>query len=506
MHCDCFEVRSSDITSSSYLCKLVLMKMQAPLTDDPVAGSQLHDIKGETSSEASVLPLASMNAAPSVPSTSADRLTLLSPHNAAPSVASAEPLPIYLVSPPSTAAAPVQPDNTLLGPNCCKDTVNTHKPKVAAHKAPLHRAGDSSMLTSSAVQQVAVSSPKQVAASSPTLNTLRLFDMTSNVTMATKDAFACVNAMFSSSLCHEPSHPSKPVVMAEPTVTISTQAAFAELNQMFSSDLPHHKQRAGPEQQQMLQRPAPRRAVGKRLAPHAAVAPQIDLGTGASGGPKKLATHKGSGFVQADVAGLGLYEDTCFLDSPKPAAGADDAAADNETHGLAVYEDTNFFGGQPAVEGNPCNAEHPSSSHPGMQHTSGNDTVGFQMYEDTQCLAQRPGLSVDSADDDMGFGIYEDTQFTNQAKQEQKAASVSLLPDGSGIQEDTLFVGGAKADFARQDTQADQPCSPAGFGIYEDTQFFDKENCDGARLMSQAAAANDLEQADDKENQHGPVK
>ena len=483
MHCDCFEVRSSDITSSSYLCKLVLMKMQAPLTDDPVAGSQLHDIKGETSSEPSVLPLASVNAAPSVPSTSADRLTLLSPHNAAPSVASAEPLPIYLVSPPSTAAAPVQPDNTLLGPNCCKDTVNTHKPKVAAHKAPLHRAGDSSMLTNSAVQQAAVSSPKQVAASSPTLNTLRLPDMTSNVTMATKDAFACVNAMFSSSLCHEPSHPSKPVAMAEPTVTISTKAAFAELNQMFSSDLPHHKQRAGPEQQQMLQRPAPRRAIGKRPAPQA-VAPQIDLGTGASGGPNKSAMHKGSGVVQADVTGLGLYEDTCFLDSPKPAGGGGDAAADNETHGLAVYEDNNFFGGQPAVEGN-----H-SSSHQGMQHTSGNDTVGFQMFEDTQCLTQRPGLPVDSVDDDMGFGIYEDTQFANQ--QEQKAVA-------SGIRE-------ANADFAPLDTQDDQPRSPAGFGIYEDTQFFDKENCDGARLMSQAAAVNDVEQAEDKENQHGPVK
>jgi len=481
------------MVSSGYLCKLVLVRMQAPLTCDPAPGSLLHDVKGETSSEPSVLPLVGVNAAPSVPSTSADRLTLLSPYNAAPSVASVEPLPIYMVSPPSTAAAPVQPDNTLLGPSCAKDIIVAPKPKVAAHKAPLHRAGDSSMLTNSAVQQAAVSSPKQVAASSPTLNTLRLPDMTSNVTMATKDAFACVNAMFSSSLCHEPSHPSKPVAMAEPTVTISTQAAFAELNQMFSSDLPHHTQRAGPEQQQMLQRPAPRRAIGKRLAPQAAVAPQIDLGTGASGGPNKSAMHKGSGVVQADVTGLGLYEDTCFLDSPKPAGGGGDAAADNETHGLAVYEDNNFFGGQPAVEGNP------SSSHQGMQHTSGNDTVGFQMFEDTQCLAQRPGLPVDSADDDMGFGIYEDTQFTNQAKQEHEAASALLLPDGSGIRE-------ANADFAPLDTQDDQPRSPAGFGIYEDTQFFDKENCDGARLMSQAAAVNDLEQAEDKENQQGPVK
>ncbi|KAA6426177.1 MAG: checkpoint serine threonine- kinase BUB1-like, partial [Trebouxia sp. A1-2] len=361
------------------------------------------------------------------------------------------------------------------------------------------------MRTNSAVQQVAVSSPKQVAASSPTLNTLRLPDMTSNVTMATKDAFACVNAMFSSSLCHEPSRPSRPMAMAEPTVTISTQAAFAELNQMFSSNLPHHKQRAGPEQQ-MLQRPAPKRAIGKRPAPQAAVAPQMDLGTGASGGPNKLAMHKGSGVLQADVTGLGLYEDTCFLDSPRPAAGSGDAAADNETHGLAVYEDTNFFVVQPAVEGNACNAENPISSHQGMQHVSGNDAVGFQMYEDTQCLAQKPGLPVESVDDDMGFGIYEDTQFANEAKQEQKAASVLQLPVGFGIREDTQFVGGAKADFARLDTQDDHACSPAGFGIYEDTQFFDKENCDGARLMSQAAAVNNLEQAEDKENQHGPVK
>ena len=471
--------------------------MQAPLTSDPVAGSPLHDIGSKTSSEPSVLPLAGVNAAPSVPSTSADRLTLLSPNNAAPSVASVEPLPIYMVSPPSTAAAPVQPDNTLLGPSCARKTANAHKPKAAAHKAPLHRAGDSSMLINSTVQQV--------AASSPTLNTLRLPDMTSNVTMATKDAFACVNAMFSSSLCHEPNHPSKPVAMAEPTVTISTKAAFAELNQMFSSDLPHHKQRAGPEQQRVLQRPAPRRAIGKRPAPQA-VAPQIDLGTGASGGPSKSAIHMGSGVLQADVTGLGLYEDTCFLNSHKPAAGAGDAAADNETHGLAVFEDTNFFGGQPAVEGNSCDAENPSSSHQGMQHMSGNDTVGFQMYEDTQCLAQRLGLPIDNADDDMGFGIYEDTQFANQAKQEQKAASISLLPNGSGIREDTPFVGGAKGDFARLDTRADQARSPAGFGIYEDTQFIDQENCDGARVMSQAAAVNDLEQAEDKENQHGPVK
>ena len=500
MHCGCCEVNLSNMVSSGYLCKLVLVQMQAPLTGDPVAGSQLHDTKGETFSEPSVLPIAGVNAAPSVPSTSADSLTLLSPKNAAPSVASAEPLPIYMVSSPSTASAPVQPDNTLLGPSCAKDTLNARKPKVAAHKSPLHRAGDSRMLANSAVQQVAVSSPKQVAASSPTLNTLRLPDMTSNVTMATKDAFACVNAMFSSSLCHEPSHPSKPVAMAEPTVTISTQAAFAELNQMFSSDLPHHKQRAAPEQQQMLQRPAPRRAIGKRLAPQTAVAPQINLGTGASGGPNKLAMHRGSGLVQADVTGLGLYEDTCFLDSPKPAAGGGEAAADNETHGLAVYEDTNFFDGQPAGNGNPSNADNPSSSRQGMQHTSGNDTVGFQMYEDTQCLTQRPGLPVDSADDDIGFGMYEDTQFANQAKQEQKAASALLLPDGSGIQE-------AKADFAPLDTQDDQLRSPAGLGIYEDTQFFDKENCDDPRLMSQAAAAvNDVEQAEDKENQHGPVK
>ena len=471
--------------------------MQAPLTGDPVAESQLHGIKGETSSEPYVLPLAGMNAAPSVPSTSADRLTLLSPNNAAPSVASVEPLPIYMVSPPSTAAAPVQPDSTLLALICAKNTISAHKPKAAAHKAPLHRAGDSSMLTNRAVQQV--------AASSPTLNTLRLPDMTSNVTMATKDAFACVNAMFSSSLCHEPTRPSKPVAMVEPTVTISTKAAFAELNQMFSSDLPHRKQRAGPEQQQMLQRPASRRAIGKKPAPQAAVAPQIDLGREAPGGPGKKVMHKGSGLVQADVTGLGLYEDTCFLDSPKPAAGAGDVAADNETHEFPVYEDTNFFDGQPADEGNPSNAENPSSSHQGMQHTSGNDTVGFQMYEDTQCLAQRPGLPVDGADDDLGFGIYEDTQFANQAKQEQKAASL-LLPDGSCVREDTQFVGGANADFARLDTQDDQPRSPAGFGIYEDTQFVDKENCKGAKIMSQAVAVDDLDQAEDKENQHGPVK
>ncbi|KAL0028930.1 hypothetical protein WJX77_006541 [Trebouxia sp. C0004] len=492
------DVSFEEVRAAKWLARQTSIVLQAPLTGDPVAGAQLHDTKLETSCEPSVLPLASVNAAPSIPSTSADRLTLLSPINAAPSIASAEPLPIYMVSPPSTAAALVQPDNTLLGLSCTKDTINAHKPKAAAHKSPLHRASDSSMLTNSAVQQV--------AASSPTLNTIRLPDMTSNVTMATKDAFACVNAMFSSSLCHEPSHPFKPVAMAEPTVTISTQAAFAELNQMFSSDLPHHRQHAGPEHQQMLQRPAPRRAIGKRRAPHAAVASQIDLGTGASGGPNTSAMHKGSGLVQADVTGLGLYEDTCFLDSPKPVAGADDAAAGNETHGLAVYEDTNFFGNQPAGEGNASNAENPSSSHQGMQHTSGNDAVGFQMYEDTQCLAQRPGLPVDSADDDMGLGIYQDTQFANLAKQEQKATSVCLRPDGPGIREDTQFVGGAKANFATLDTQADQAHSPAGFGIYEDTQFIDEENCDGARLMSQAAAVKDSEQDENKENQHGHVK
>lgn len=329
--------------------------------------------------------------------------------------------------------------------------------------------------------------------------------MTSNVTLATKDAFACVNAMFSSLLCHEPSQPPKPVAMAEPTVTISTKAAFAELNQMFSSDLPHRRQHTAPKQQGLLQPPVSHRAIGKGPAYHMAAEPQADFVKGAQVSKSPRAAHNGSGPRQAEVTGLGLYEDTCFLDSPKPAAGSGHAAADCDTQAFAIYEDTNFFGGQPADEGALADSEN-CNGHQDVQHRPGNGTAGFQMYEDTQCLAQKPTLPASKADVDEGLGIYEDTQFVQQTKQEAGPAS---SPGAFCIREDTQFVNQANAADAKLKTEP-EPCdSPIGLGIYEDTQFVGEKNFGGTKAMSQAAAAKDeqvLEEVEDKENQMGPTK
>ena len=236
-----------------------------------------------------------------------------------------------------------------------------------------------------------------------------------------------------------------------------------------------------------------------------AAEPQADFVKGAQVSKSPRAAHNGSGPRQAEVTGLGLYEDTCFLDSPKPAAGSGHAAADCDTQAFAIYEDTNFFGGQPADEGALADSEN-CNGHQDVQHRPGNGTAGFQMYEDTQCLAQKPTLPASKADVDEGLGVYEDTQFVQQTKQEAGPAS---SPGAFCIREDTQFVNQASAADAKLKTEP-EPCdSPIGLGIYEDTQFVNEKNFRGTKATSQAAAAKDeqvLEEVEDKENQMGLTK
>ena len=433
---------------------------------------------GKTALEPLMLSLPVVNAAPDVPSTSDDRLILLSPKNAAPSVASGPTAANTWLS-PGIAAASVQCDHALLGPISVTHPAGPYEHTAAARKPLVHRRPNSSLHLSTESQQAAPQG-------SPTLHTLRLPDMTSNVTLATKDAFACVNAMFSSSLSHEPSCRSKPVALVEPTVTISTKAAFAELNQMFSSDLPHHRQQAPSRQQRTTLPPAPRRTIGKRplLAPRKANVSETEVGRAETASTTAMVSDNRP--MQAEVQDLGMYEDTGFLDSPK-AAHIGDATADHDPQGFAIYEDTNFFDNQPAGQQLKSPAE--------ADCKAADATGGFQIYEDTQCVGQ----ATSNAEQDMspgGLGIYEDTQFVNKADSgapphEPAGSNAALSPWDFCIREDTQFVAKAACADADLKDEAAEASSPDVFGSYEDMLC-------KAEATKNAYAADKVE---DKENQ-----
>lgn len=447
-----------------------------------------------------VMALPPVNAAPSV---STITPCLLSPLNAAPSVSSQLGHRAVLCtaagSSPDTPAMRAAPVLTSKAPSMSTEAVT--KQDIAPHKAPA-----SNLHVSRAAQQCG----------SPTFHTLRLPDMTANVTVATKDAFACVNAMFSSSLSHEPCHASKLASMAEPTVTISTKAAFAELNQMFSSDLPHRKQHAGSRQQSGLPRPAPRRTIGKR-PPSEGPGHQRIGNTKVTVAASAVGTAQQARLVPAEETGtLGMYQDTCFLDSQKAEAGKGDRMD------FAVYEDTSFFDSQSA-------GQQLASPDPNQA------TLGFQIYEDTQCIQPKADPHPEAEDSHAaspGLGIYEDTQFVNKGA--NVAAGQVSSPTGFGIYEDTQFLpkaGGKQSSniqcHGKQspegltvylDTQlvnrlgrgvAEGGSGPDSLCLYEDTQFV------GNGISRHAALSHELqpcvaraasEEAEDKENQAGPAR
>lgn len=450
--------------------------------------------------DAEVSALPPVNPAPGIPASSADRLSLLSPLNAAPSV----PSDVAMTLAPSAVAASL-PDPTA-APSVPVATATC--PSTAAHAGSkqgveLHRALSNRMRVSTAVQQCG----------SPTMHTLRLPDMTSNVTMATKDAFACVNAMFSTSLSHEPCPTSKPVAMVEPTVTISTKAAFAELNQMFSSDLPHSKQRTDIR----LPRPAARRTIGKKLPLERRTDRHTDddaKGTLTAAADDPAQPPKFT-LQPVEATGiLGMYEDTCLLDSSKPVASKDDPC------GYAVYEDTKLLGDQARPQ--------QLAASPAVNQAEG----GFSIYEDIQCVQGRSGLqAIPDASQDAALGVYEDTQFITKGA--VSAAAPVTSPAGFGIYEDTQFIHKADCTSAScqhpdqqnlhglsmyEDTQfvhkpsrstAAATSSTGGLGIYEDTQLVDSTAGRRAKLKTEvqaSALAAKPDEVEDKENQAGSAR
>lgn len=452
-----------------------------------------------TADDAEYLDLPPVNPAPSIPASSADRLSLLSPLNAAPSVSldayrSSVPS-IEATTLPSAPAAPTAP--AVAQRDGSRDAEAGSKQGIVPHRAHSNR-----IRASTATQQ----------GGSPTIHTLRLPDMTSNVTMATKDAFACVNAMFSSSLSHEPCHTSKPAALVEPTVTISTKAAFAELNQMFSSDLPHRKQRVDNRQQSGLPRPAVRRTIGKRLPLDRPCDSRDDMKgtvTAVAVGP---AQPSSAALQPAEATGtLGMYEDTCLLDSPKPEAHKDDPC------GYAVYEDTKFFGDQ---AGPPQLARSPAA----------NQAAGdFQIYEDTQCIQGKSRLQANTdASQDAALSLYEDTQFVNKGV--KVAAALVTSPAGFGVYEDTEFIRKPDCTDAKchhpdedlgglgmhEDTQfvhkpsrsvAAVTSSPGDLGIYEDTQLVASSDARRTNLkVPSSVPAAKPEEVEDKENRRWPAR
>ena len=468
---------------------------------DAAAANQLEadNSAGRTDQNAAhsvvVMALPLVNAAPSV---STNTPNLLPPLNAAPSISSQPGDRAVLCSAaessPDACSMQAAPALTSKSPSFAAEAVA--KEGIAPQKALA-----SNLHVSRTAQQ----------GGSPTLHTLRLPDMTANVTVATKDAFACVNAMFSSSLCHEHCHPSKPVALAEPTVTISTKAAFAELNQMFSSDLPHRKQHAG-----IRPRPAPRRTIGKR-PPSEGPGHQCVGNTQVTVAAPAAGTAQPARLVHARRASaLGMYQDTCLLDSQKPAAGKGDSMD------FAVYEDTSFFDSRAA-------------GRQLVSPTANQATLGFQLYEDTQCIQHSSGPHPEADANHAaspGLGIYEDTQFVN--KNADVAAGHVSSPTGFGIYEDTQFLakaGGKKGS----SNQFHGKQSPEGLGTYEDTELVNKlqraepeggsgpgslciyedtqfvgNNIGGhatpSREAQSHAARAASEEAEDKENQAGPAR
>lgn len=506
--CECIHHNLSNLQSVNLAFSFLNMAPDAYVQVGHATGGDNERMREQTpmhiaehkADEAAFLALPAVNPAPNVSAASTAARSLLSPLNAAPSIPSADSRRIVAsnASMPSPHAVPTAPAFAIPHPS-----IDTQaRPQQGTVPG---RAYSSKAWLSTAAHQ----------GGSPTMHTFRLPDLTSNITVATKDAFACVNAMFSSSLAHEANAPSKPAVLAEPTVTLSTKAAFAELNQMFSSDLPHRRQHADTRQQKGLPRPGARRLIGRRVPQKGPSDQSINSRTGSfNAAAVNRAQQSQSASQQPEAtASPGMYEDTCLLNNGKPEAGKVDP------NSYAVYEDTKFL-------------DNHGGAQPLATNPTGNQAAGaFQIYEDTQCLQDKAGVPAAHADQDAALGVYEDTQFVN--RNARAAAECGTSSADFGIYEDTLFIhkaddADAKHQFAAdqspggfavcKDTQfvhkSDQgmaaaSSSPGGLGIYEDTQFVDGTRSSIAKLQTAAQPSVFTvkpEEAEDKENQAGAAR
>lgn len=406
-----------------------------------------------------------INAAPSIAScASSSSLALLPALNAAPSVPSAGDL---ATSPPASVS--MRPASDPVLPNGNSMPVASHAREPAPIRAPVH--------------------PK--AARPSLMPEARMPDMTANLTMATKDAFACVNAMFGSSLSHVQSRPGPSAAASEPTVTLSTKAAFAELNSMLRSDLPHHSlqprhtgvayQRPGHSAATSRQGPGhvdhtknqvfrsnkasaeATRPIGLYrdtvspvpARPAAALAPQPADQT------EIFAIYEDTGFLpskpdDADPHAFAMYQDTNFLNEQQGQPQALHMATADGQAGFQIYEDTTCL---PAKQKQTCLDEQHASAQ--AQHKSeAAAEQGFHIYEDTQCLPAKPQHAHmqqgSAADVEEGFQIFEDTQCL-PTKQEPAFA---ICTGTSMLQQK-----------ARGNKLKPAANSPVGLGVYEDTQF-----------------------------------
>ena len=295
-----------------------------------------------------------------------------------------------------------------------------------------------------------------------------------DVTLATRDAFDTINAMFRGALpqeapwqalgpaerpaARETQPPAAAVVACsapEPTVTISTRAAYEALSGMFAGALPH-------EQARRTRAAAPEGAGGQGI-----------------GGVKGLAAAQVPRPGRASSPGVGapertlvIYEDTQFggarpggsgadsrEDSPEPRPHSADAA--HAAGMLDVYEDTQFGLAAGAGQGSGI-----SAAAGGARHVAASPPLA--VYEDTQFTGAGPaglGFAAASAHGAPSPGApqYEPTQFMSEnvappaaaarprralfGKRRQPGAS----PDAAGPQSPVLHAAsvGARADKAR---------------------------------------------------------
>ena len=410
--------------------------------------------------------------------------------NAAPSVtskdtASTRPLlPVLDTAPsvPSAACVAVSPQPSV-------HTATHAAPVVAARQA-------SSQVDLVKACNATKAFPAQIPVHRQSARLSVLPDVTANITMATKDAFACVNAMFGSSLSHAPNITRSLAPAVEPTVTISTQAAYEELNSMFSSDLPHHSTHSKHARRAIdSRRSACATGTAVERAGHQhPKQPQGDTRTVSSAANRSTAqlglirNVQSKAFVKqhtslappaADLNGsFAVYEDTNMLPG-KPRA--------DQTAGFAVYEDTGFMDEQP-------------------QHQLPADvTQGLQIYEDTQCLQAKP--DVNAAND--SFQIREDTECLQKHPANASGAAQGS-PGDFGVYEDTQFVSKGVAVPAKRclkpavmsQTQLASPAadSPDDFGIYEDTQFVSQAGPAKQLVSSKATQRHKPSPVKDEEN------
>ena len=351
-----------------------------------------------------------------------------------------------------------------------------------------------------------------------------------DATLATQDAFACINAMFGSNFdtvptgCHRDA--GSPGITSPASQPVPLSAMGTGLSAALSPDQDHSRPEAGasaalvpaeecrrPEegaaaaQQAKRQREQPadltlstqaayealnsmfqsdlpheagrrqQRAAAKKLAMQQAVAgaqrQRSRFGLGSRAAPRQAAR---SSFAQD------LSQQLAAKAPPKALQAL--VSAERQAAQVEVHEDTDLL-----MQGQqPCPPAAPAASQ-------AEDALG--MYEDTQFLPE-PCKDAEPAAEDAGdLGIYEDTQFMPRPQYEQSVPQAAGLARGLGghrlahaalpaagpscrgappagaaggldLYEDTRFLEQPQAAPA-----AARPASPAadGFGIYEDTQF-----------------------------------